>query len=69
MRANDQTEATIISRREAIRRAFALAEPGDLVLLAGKGHEQSIIVGYDHTPWDEAAVARELLAELADSSK
>ncbi len=54
----------IIDRREAISRAFALANPGDMVLLAGKGHEQSIIIGYDHTPWDEALVARELLAAL-----
>jgi len=51
----------IVDRREAIAHAFALAQPGDMVLLAGKGHEQSIIVGYDHTPWDEATVARELL--------
>ncbi|MBA2468734.1 MAG: UDP-N-acetylmuramoyl-L-alanyl-D-glutamate--2,6-diaminopimelate ligase, partial [Chloroflexia bacterium] len=49
----------IVDRREAIAHAFSLAGPGDTVLLAGKGHEQSIIVGYDHTPWDEATVARE----------
>jgi UDP-N-acetylmuramoyl-L-alanyl-D-glutamate--2,6-diaminopimelate ligase len=53
----------ILDRREAIARAFDLAGPGDLVLLAGKGHEQSIIVGYEHLPWDEAKVARELLRE------
>ncbi len=54
----------IVDRRQAISHAFALAEPGDMVLLAGKGHEQSIIIGYEHTPWDEATVARELLADL-----
>lgn len=53
----------IVDRQTAIARAFAEARPGDIVLLAGKGHETSIIVGYDHTPWDEAAVARELLEE------
>ncbi|MBA3274448.1 MAG: hypothetical protein H0T72_01545 [Chloroflexia bacterium] len=55
----------IVDRRVAIAHAFSLAGPGDTVLLAGKGHEQSIIVGYDHTPWDEVSVARELL--VADS--
>lgn len=54
----------IVDRRQAIARAFALARPGDMVLLAGKGHEQSVIIGYDHTPWDEATVARELLNDI-----
>lgn len=57
----------IADRREAMARAFSLAEPGDTVLLAGKGHERSIIIGYDHTPWDEAAVARKLLRERIES--
>ncbi|MCC7021704.1 MAG: UDP-N-acetylmuramoyl-L-alanyl-D-glutamate--2,6-diaminopimelate ligase [Thermomicrobiales bacterium] len=50
-------------RREALRLAFDLARPGDCVLLAGKGHEGSIIWGREKRPWDEAGVARELLAE------
>lgn len=49
-------------RREAIALAFSNAGPGDVVLLAGKGHETSIIWGFEHRPWDEAAIARELLA-------
>ncbi|HZH97815.1 MAG TPA: cyanophycin synthetase, partial [Fimbriimonadaceae bacterium] len=48
-------------RREAMRLAFDLAEAGDCVLLAGKGHEGSIIWGREKIPWDEAAVARDLL--------
>ncbi len=48
-------------RRDAIRLALDLAEPGDCVLLAGKGHEASIIWGREKLPWDEASVARELL--------
>ena len=51
-------------RREAIAAAFERARPGDIVLLAGKGHEQSIIGPDGERPWDEAGVARELLAEL-----
>ncbi len=57
----------IVDRREAIAHAFALAHPGDMVLLAGKGHEQSIIIGYEHTHWDEASVARELLRDRSES--
>lgn len=53
----------IADRREAIARAFDLAAPGDCVLLAGKGHETSIIVGLEHVPWNEAEIASELLAE------
>ncbi len=48
-------------RRDAIRLALDLASPGDCVLLAGKGHEGSIIWGREKLPWDEAAVARDLL--------
>ncbi len=62
-RANE-TFYELTDRRDAIRRAFALADPGDCVLLAGKGHETSIILGFEHVPWDEAAVATELLHEL-----
>ncbi|HEV2460569.1 MAG TPA: UDP-N-acetylmuramoyl-L-alanyl-D-glutamate--2,6-diaminopimelate ligase [Ktedonobacterales bacterium] len=54
----------IVSRREAIAAAFAMARPGDTVLLAGKGHEQSIIVGREKLPWDDPTVAREALAAL-----
>jgi UDP-N-acetylmuramoyl-L-alanyl-D-glutamate--2,6-diaminopimelate ligase len=54
----------IPDRREAIAAAFERARPGDLVLLAGKGHERSIIGPRGERPWDELAVARELLAEL-----
>jgi UDP-N-acetylmuramoyl-L-alanyl-D-glutamate--2,6-diaminopimelate ligase len=51
-------------RRAAIRAAFARARPGDLVVLAGKGHERSIIVGRERVPWDEQRVAEEELAGL-----
>lgn len=54
----------VLDRREALEYAFRRAEGGDLVLLAGKGSEQSIVVGDEHIPWDERAVARELLAKM-----
>jgi len=48
-------------RREALRHAFSLAQPGDTVLLLGKGHEQSLVTAEGSQPWDEETVARELL--------
>ena len=54
----------IADRRQAMAYAFSHAGAGDLVLVTGKGHEQSIIVGRQSLPWDDRAVARELLAGL-----
>jgi UDP-N-acetylmuramoyl-L-alanyl-D-glutamate--2,6-diaminopimelate ligase len=56
--------ARITDRLEAIRAACDRARPGDAVLLAGKGHERSIIWGLEKRPWDEPAAARQALAEL-----
>ena len=52
----------IDDRREAIARAMAMAREGDVVLLAGKGHETSIFYGADKLPWDDREVARDALA-------
>lgn len=46
-------------RRRAIQELIGLAEPGDIVLLAGKGHENYQIVGRERLPFDDAAVAAE----------
>jgi UDP-N-acetylmuramoyl-L-alanyl-D-glutamate--2,6-diaminopimelate ligase len=54
----------IPDRREAIAAALERARPGDVVLLAGKGHEPTILYADHALPWDEAAVAREALAGL-----
>jgi UDP-N-acetylmuramoyl-L-alanyl-D-glutamate--2,6-diaminopimelate ligase len=54
----------IPDRRAAIEAAFERARPGDVVLLAGKGHEPTILYGDHAVPWDEAAVARETLATM-----
>ena len=61
--ASDRSAATftIVDRKEAIQFAIRKAEPGDLVLLAGKGHEQSQTIGSAQLPFDEAAIAREAL--------
>ena len=57
----DRDYRVIDDRTEAINAAIAAADDGDTVLLAGKGHEGSIIVGEEKLPWDEAAVARAAL--------
>jgi UDP-N-acetylmuramoyl-L-alanyl-D-glutamate--2,6-diaminopimelate ligase len=51
----------IVDRREAIAFAIGRAQPGDLVLLAGKGHEKSQTIGRQELPFDEAEIAREAL--------
>ncbi|MBI5947549.1 MAG: UDP-N-acetylmuramoyl-L-alanyl-D-glutamate--2,6-diaminopimelate ligase [Chloroflexi bacterium] len=51
-------------RRQAIAEAFARAVPGDIVLIAGKGHEQSIVYASGAQPWDDREAAREELARL-----
>lgn len=54
----------IEDRREAIAEAFRRAAPGDTVLIAGKGHERSMVYGTESRPWDDRDVAREELARL-----
>ncbi|CAN5272374.1 hypothetical protein BH18ACT4_BH18ACT4_15270 [soil metagenome] len=49
-------------RRAAIAAALGDARPGDVVVLAGKGHETIQIVGDEATPFDDREVARQLLA-------
>ena len=52
------------NRQEAVNTAIRAARPGDVVLLAGKGHEQCIIYGAERRPWDEATAARTALRLL-----
>ena len=56
-------------RSEAIQRAMSLAEPGDLVLIAGKGAEPTMIYADRVDPWDDRAVARAALADLDPASR
>jgi len=53
------------SRRDAIRAAIEAAGPQDIVLIAGKGHEQGQIVGDLVLPFDDVSVAREMAQELS----
>lgn len=52
-------------RRQAIRRALREARPRDLVVIAGKGHEETQVIGGRILPFDDRKVAAEELAALA----
>jgi UDP-N-acetylmuramoyl-L-alanyl-D-glutamate--2,6-diaminopimelate ligase len=54
-------------RRAAIERALREAQPGDVVVLAGKGHETTQEVGDLRLPFDDRVVAGELLAGMGGS--
>ena len=51
-----------LDRRAAMAAAFAEARPGDVVLVAGKGHETTQTIGRTVMPFDDREVARSLLA-------
>ena len=53
----------IADRRDAIARALATATAGDVILLAGKGHETYQIRGTEKHPFDERAIVRELTSQ------
>ena len=57
------TLLVIDDRSEAIRRSVRMAGEGDVILLAGKGHEASIVYGTEQRPWDDASAAREALKD------
>ena len=54
----------IADREEAIETALERARPGDVVVLAGKGHETSIFYGTEKRPWDDREAARKGLRAL-----
>ncbi len=58
------TTLSIVDRREAIRTALALARPGDVVLVAGKGHETYQEVNGVRHHFDDREVVAEVLASM-----
>lgn len=56
------THLVVPDRRDAIRRALREAQPGDTVLLAGKGHERTLERDTETLAWDELEEARAALA-------
>ena len=59
----------IEDRRAGINKALSLASTGDIVIITGKGAEQSMVVGGRHFPWDDRVVVREELHRFLRPSK
>ncbi len=59
---------TVPDRHEAIDTAIELARPGDLVLIAGKGHEKYQVIGSKVLPFDDVSVARDALGRKRSNS-
>jgi UDP-N-acetylmuramyl tripeptide synthase len=58
----------VSDRRDAIYRAIAKAKPGDVVLIAGKGHETYQIVGNDKFHFDDREEALDALRKLNEDA-
>jgi UDP-N-acetylmuramoyl-L-alanyl-D-glutamate--2,6-diaminopimelate ligase len=57
----DAERALIVDRREAVAYAIGKAMPGDLVVIAGKGHETYQVIGDDRFPMDDRELGRQAL--------
>ncbi|KYG68341.1 UDP-N-acetylmuramoyl-L-alanyl-D-glutamate--2,6-diaminopimelate ligase [Bdellovibrio bacteriovorus] len=58
----DKSKATVyVDRKEAIHQTMKKAQPGDVVLIAGKGHEDYQIIGKEKFPFSDVKVAEEAL--------
>jgi UDP-N-acetylmuramoyl-L-alanyl-D-glutamate--2,6-diaminopimelate ligase len=60
---------THVDRRVAIEQAIRAAKPGDLVLIAGKGHEKYQVIGDRTLPFDDVEVARTALGQRRAASR
>jgi UDP-N-acetylmuramoyl-L-alanyl-D-glutamate--2,6-diaminopimelate ligase len=59
---------TYTDRLQAIEKALSLAGPGDVVLIAGKGHETTQQIGNRKFPFDDREVARQALARMCSTT-
>lgn len=66
VRETNTSYAVEEDRRTAIERAIRSAQPGDIVLLAGKGHEKVQVFADGAVPFDDVAEASRILQQLAE---
>lgn len=55
----------IVDRKEAIKRAIEIATPDDIVVLAGKGHENYQVIGHEKCHFDEKEIIDEIMNEIS----
>lgn len=65
----DKNEFLIADRRAGIQKALELAGKDDIVLITGKGSEQSIVINGKSSPWDDREVVRKELKRLGYNKK
>lgn len=61
---NYKKTISITDRKQAIKTACKLADQGDIILIAGKGHETYQIIGTSRTDFDDYKITNEILTEL-----
>ena len=54
----------IVDRKEAIKKAIQMANKKDIIVLAGKGHEQYQEINNKRYPFDESAIVNEIIEEM-----
>ncbi len=59
-----KTFTSIVNRQEAIDKALAVVKKGDIIVLTGKGHEQSLCRGTKEYPWDDKKAVLESIKKL-----
>ncbi len=69
LREAGATYVAVVDRREAIARALDEARPGDAVVIAGKGHEDTQEIGDERYPFDDVEVARSLIREREEGRR
>lgn len=63
----DEQFFRVFDRRQAITKAITLAEEGDIILVTGKGAEETFAVGDARIPWKERSVIESILEEMKKS--
>ncbi len=62
-KAIPKTYTSIVNRKEAIEKAISIAKLGDVIVITGKGHEQSLCRGKKEYPWDDNRAILQTLKE------